>query len=219
MEGILIRKDLFTIWNWNGNMPAIEYGCKELDHLRKRDRKLGLAIDRLGMIEAESSPDLFAALVSSIISQQISGKAAETVWGRVKERFGEITPENISAATVPEVQACGMSYRKAEYVRGIAEACVRRDIDLEALTDLPDEEVVSRLCALRGVGVWTAEMMLIFSLDRPDVVSWSDLAIRRGMMVLYGLDKIERDDFDRYRRRYSPYGSIASLYLWRLSHE
>jgi DNA-3-methyladenine glycosylase II len=200
-------------------MLALEYGRKELDHLRKRDKKLGQVIDRLGVIEAEVSPNLFSALVSSIISQQISGKAAETVWGRVKERFGEITPDRMHAASVQDIHECGMSNRKAEYVKGIAQACVSDNIDLQALSAMTDEEVIERLCALRGVGVWTAEMMLIFSLQRPDVVSWNDLAIRRGMMVLYGLDKLERDDFDRYRKRYSPYGSIASLYLWKISHE
>jgi DNA-3-methyladenine glycosylase II len=200
-------------------MPALEYGPKELDHLRKRDKRLGQVIDRVGMIEAEVSPDLFSALVSSIISQQISGKAAETVWERVKGRFGEISPDRIHAASVQDIHECGMSNRKAEYVKGIAQACVSGDIDLQALNALTDEKVIERLCALRGVGVWTAEMMLIFSLQRPDVVSWSDLAIRRGMTVLYGLDKLERDDFDRYRKRYSPYGSIASLYLWKISHE
>ncbi|MCX6651379.1 MAG: DNA-3-methyladenine glycosylase [Methanomassiliicoccales archaeon] len=200
-------------------MLALEYGRKELDHLRKRDRRLGQVIDRVGMIETELSPDLFSALVNSIVCQQISGKAADTVWGRVKERFGDITPERFFAASIQNIQTCGMSFRKAEYVRGIAEACVQGNLDLEALNDLSDEEVIKRLSALRGVGIWTAEMMLIFSLQRPDVVSWSDLAIRRGMTVLYGLDKLDKDDFERYRKRYSPYGSIASLYLWKISHE
>ena len=88
---------------------------------------------------------------------------------------------------------------------------------LDDFPSLPDAEIISRLSALDGVGVWTAEMLLIFSLQRPDVVSWGDLAIRRGMMALYGLNSLTRTQFDNYRKRYSPYGSVASLYLWALA--
>ena len=88
-------------------------------------------------------------------------------------------------------------------------------LDPDGLRELPDDEVIARLVALNGVGIWTAEMILIFSMERPDVVSWGDLAIRRGMMKLYGIGTLDRAAFDRYRKRYSPYGSVASLYLWR----
>lgn len=190
-----------------------------MDHLRRRDRRLGLAIDRLGMLKAEMYPDLFTALISSVVGQQISGKAAATVWGRVVDRFGEITPARLDQASVEDIQSCGMSFRKAEYVKGIAHACASGELDLEAAKLLPDQEFISRLSSLRGIGTWTAEMMLIFSLNRMDVVSWNDLAIRRGMGVLYGIDNITKDRFDTIRRRYSPYGSVASLYIWELAHE
>jgi len=170
------------------------------------------------MVQAEMYPDLFTALVSSVVGQQISGKAAATVWNRVVERFGEITPSRLDQATLEEVQSCGMSFRKAEYVKGIASACAQGDLDLEGLKSLPDPEVVKALSSLKGIGPWTAEMMLIFSLGRKDVVSWGDLAIRRGMMSLYGLETLTRQQFDRYRAKYSPYGSVASLYIWELAH-
>ncbi|HQN75721.1 MAG TPA: DNA-3-methyladenine glycosylase [Methanomassiliicoccales archaeon] len=163
-------------------------------------------------------PDLFTALVSSVVGQQISGKAAVTVWNRVVERFGEITPSRLDQASLEDIQSCGMSFRKAEYVKGIAEACANGKLDLEGLKELPDEEVVKALVSLKGIGPWTAEMMLIFSLGRRDVVSWGDLAIRRGMMSLYGLESMTRQEFDRYRSRYTPYGSVASLYIWELAH-
>nr|MCU0538679.1 DNA-3-methyladenine glycosylase 2 family protein [Desulfobacterales bacterium] len=99
------------------------------------------------------------------------------------------------------------------------EAALRGDLDLAELGRLPDEGVIRKLSALPGIGVWTAEMLLIFSLCRPDVVSWGDLAIRRGMMRLYGLKELSRPRFDRFRKRYSPYGSVASLYLWAVSAE
>ncbi len=199
-------------------MPCFEYGQAEIDHLRRKDKRLGRVIDAAGMIQAQMYPDLFTALVSSVVGQQISGKAAMTVWNRVIERFVEITPARLHQASLEDIQFCGMSFRKAEYVKGIAEACANGGLDLEKLKILPDEDVVKAMVSLKGIGPWTAEMMLIFSLGRKDVVSWGDLAIRRGMMSLYGLDSLDRQQFDRYRSKYTPYGSVASLYIWELAH-
>jgi 3-methyladenine DNA glycosylase/8-oxoguanine DNA glycosylase len=199
-------------------MHAFRYGETEITHLKKRDKKLGHAIDEIGIIERRVTPDLFEALVASIASQQISAKAAETVWARMGERLGAITPASVTAATPEEIQQCGMSMKKAGYIKGIGDAVAEGSLDLAGLHDLPDGEVIARLSSLNGVGVWTAEMLLIFSMERPDVVSFGDLAIRRGMMQLYGIESISRSEFERYRKRYSPYGSVASLYLWELSH-
>ena len=91
------------------------------------------------------------------------------------------------------------------------------ELDLAGLVALPDDLVDRRLSTVPGLGRWSAEMFLIFSLERPDIVSWGDLAIRRGMMNLYGLSSLSRDQFEEYRRRYSPYGSVASLYLWAVA--
>jgi DNA-3-methyladenine glycosylase II len=200
-------------------MEILSYGQVELDHLKERDAALGAVIDRIGMIECDIVPDLFVALVNSIVCQQLSGKAADTVWNRMRESFGDITPHSMAAAPLEDLRACGLSQRKAEYVRGIAKAVETGEMDIAALPGLPDEEVIMQLSSLRGVGIWTAEMLLIFSMGRPDVVSYGDLAIRRGMMRLYGLEELDRETFESYRRQYSPYGTVASLYLWKLSHE
>ncbi|MEI6795423.1 MAG: DNA-3-methyladenine glycosylase [Methanomassiliicoccales archaeon] len=200
-------------------MPCYEYGAMEVDHLKMRDRQLGAAIDRIGMIEMAVNPDLFSALVNSIVAQQISAKAAHTVWNRLEGELGQVTAGAVCAARPEQIQKCGLSMRKASYIKGVGEAVQQGRLDIEALVRLTDEEVVAALSALPGVGVWTAEMMLIFSLRRPNVVSWGDLAIRRGMMNLYGLETLQRMDFEHYRERYAPFGTVASLYLWRLSHE
>lgn len=194
-----------------------EYGQKEIDYLKQKDKKLGAAIDQIGLIRREVIPDPFTAIISSVVSQQISSKAADTVWSRLINVLGEITPERIVQAELLEIKQCGMSVRKAEYILGIAEAAVTGVVDFKTLSTLSDEEIIKKLSSMRGVGVWTAEMLLIFSLQRPDVVSYRDLAICRGMMNLYGLKELPREKFERYRKRYSPYGSIASLYLWALS--
>lgn len=198
-------------------MTFFEYGEKEIEYLKKKDKKLGAAIESIGMIKREVTPDTFEALISSIVGQQISSKAADTVWNRLMELTESITPQKIAETDVAAIQACGMSLRKAGYIKGAAEAAVTGIIDFSTLHTLTDQEIIKKLSALHGVGEWTVEMLLIFSLNRMDVVSYKDLAIRRGMMNLYGLKELPKEKFERYRKRYSPYGSVASLYLWALS--
>lgn len=198
-------------------MEIFQYGQKEIDYLSKKDKRLGAAIDRIGMIEREITPDPFEALVSSIVGQQISSKAADTVWRRLCNLLGSIVPESIAKADIHEIKGCGMSLKKAGYIKNIAEASISGEVDFNILSTLSDEEIIKKLSSLHGVGIWTAEMLLIFSLCRPDVVSYKDLAIRRGMMNLYDLKELKKADFEAYRKRYSPYGSVASLYLWALS--
>lgn len=198
-------------------MANFTYGPAETGHLSRRDRRLGALIERLGPIERALEPDPFVGLVCQVVGQQISNKAMHTVWARLCERMGGVTPERLAAADPAEIQSCGLSMRKAGYIKGIAEAAARGDVDFNALADLPDEDVIAQLSALRGVGVWTAEMLLLFSLGRPDVLSWGDLAIRRGMMRLYAMKTLTRERFERMRKRYAPHGSVASLYLWALA--
>ena len=193
-----------------------EYGETELAHLRKKDKKLGAAIDRIGIIKRRVNSDLFSALVESIVGQQISNKAAATVCQRLDELCG-MDSARLHALTVEEIQSCGMSMRKAGYIKNIADSAVSKVIDFDALPDKTDQEIIETLTAIKGIGVWTAEMLLIFSLMRPNVVSYGDLAIRRGMMNLYGLKELPKEKFQRYAKRYAPYGSVASLYLWELS--
>lgn len=194
-----------------------EYGQAETAHLKKRDKRLGALIDRVGPIKRPVNRDVFAALIESIVSQQISGKAAETVTGRLLARVGRLTPESLVSCPQEDVRQCGMSARKAGYIMGAAQAAVDKTVDFLALQNMSDDDVIKTLSSLRGVGVWTAEMLLIFSLCRPDVVSFGDLAIRRGMMSLYALEALPKEEFMKRRERYAPYGTVASLYLWHMS--
>jgi DNA-3-methyladenine glycosylase II len=198
-------------------MQLFQYGKAEIEYLKRRDKTLGKAIDQIGMIDRQVTPDLFTALVKSVVRQQISSKAADTVWGRLCENLSEITPHGVASADVSDIQKCGLSMRKAGYIKGIGEAAICGELDLLALSEMSDDEIIKKLSSLHGIGAWTAEMLLIFSLCRQDVVSWGDLAIRRGMINLYGLKELTKEQFDRYRKRYSPCGSVASLYLWALS--
>lgn len=200
-------------------MDFFRYSDVELEYLQRQDEVLAQAIKRIGLIARAVIPDLFTALASSIVHQQISNKAGATVWGRVIQLLGTVTPEAVTAVSLEAIQRCGMSFRKAGYIKSIAAAVASGKLDLNELHNLPDAEVINCLSAQPGIGVWTAEMLMIFCMQRPDVVSWHDLAIRRGMMNLYGLNELKRPQFDAYRQRYSPYGSVASLYLWQISKE
>lgn len=200
-------------------MAIFIYGEAEINYLKRKDKKLSIAIDRIGKIEREVTPDLFTALVSSIVSQQISNKAAATVWGRLCSLVGEITPKLIVEADINDIQKCGMSVRKASYIKNIGEKVYCGELNIDEFHNLSDNEIIKKLSALHGIGIWTAEMLMIFSMQRPNVVSWGDLAIRRGMCNLYHHKKLTKTQFERYKKRYSPYGSVASLYLWALSVE
>ena len=164
----------------------------------------------------ECCGDLFYALVQSIVSQQLAVKAADAIFRRVEQLLGEISPERLLAAEYDSLRSCGLSGRKIEYLRGIAEAQLSGTVDFSALSRKSDPEVIQELVKLKGVGVWTAEMLLIFALGRPDVLSYHDLGIRRGIMMLQELDHLDEAEFEAFRRRCSPYGTLASLYLWRI---
>ena len=200
------------------NMKNIfQYGEKEISHLKKVDPDLGKIIDEIGHIEREVTSDLFTSLINAIVAQQISAKAANTVWSRLVELLKEITPTTIDEANVEDIQKCGMSMRKATYIKDAAHKVRFGELDIAALASLTDDEVCKRLSALNGIGIWTAEMLMIFSMQRPNILSWNDLAIHRGLRMLYRHQKIDKELFEKYRRRYSPYCSVASLYLWAIS--
>lgn len=199
------------------NTKFFEYGDTEILYLKNNDNILGAAIDSMGRIERTIIPDLFAALVYAIIGQLISAKASHTIWERMQDRFGVVTPDNIAVQSVDDIQTCGMTMRKAIYIRNAAINVMNGEFDLNGLYSLSDDEVIKRLSSLDGVGKWTAEMLLLNSMERPDVVSYGDIAILRGMCKLYGLSEISRPQFDIYKARYSPYGSVASIYLWEYS--
>ena len=195
------------------------YGKTETDYLAARDPALGAAIARLGHIDRRVMPDLFEALIFNIAGQQISSKALDTVWARLREAVGAVTPARVAAAGEERLRACGLSGRKAGYMLGAAQAVTSGALDLHSLVDKPDEQVVRALTALSGVGRWTAEMLLIFSLCRADVMSYDDFGIRKGLCRLHGLESISRADFAAYRARCRPYGTVASFYLWELAAE
>lgn len=194
-----------------------QYGDKEIEYLKRSDKRLAKVIEKVGKIKRIVVPDLFAALIHSIVGQQISTKAHETIWGRMRQGLGEITPEVIDKMPLDSLQKFGITFKKAAYMKSAARKIIAGEFNIEALQTLSDEEVCVKLSELDGVGIWTAEMLMIFSMQRPDVLSYKDLAIIRGLRMVYHHRAIDKIKFERYKKRYSPYASIASLYLWEVA--
>ena len=173
-----------------------EYGENEITYLRNKDKKLSEVIDQIGMIEREVDTDLFSAVVHHIIGQQISTKAQATIWQRMKETLGEVNDVTILSADISKLQSLGMTFRKAEYITDFARKVHEGVFDLETVAQMSDEAAIKELASLKGIGVWTAE---------------------RGLRMVYHHRKIDRKLFEKYRRRFSPYCSVASLYLWAVA--
>ena len=193
------------------------YGDDEINYLKRKDSILGDVIDKIGHIKREVDTDLFSSVIHHIIGQQISTKAQATIWQRMKDDFGEITAENILEAEISKLQSFGMTFRKAEYISDFAGKVHSGIFDLQSIEQKTDIEAIKELTGLKGIGVWTAEMILLFCLQRPDIFSFDDLAIQRGLRMVYHHRKIDRKLFEKYRRRFSPYCSTASLYLWAVA--
>ena len=193
------------------------YGNSEVEHLKRKDKILGEVMDKIGHVDREVDTDLFSSVVHHIIGQQISTKAQSTIWQRMKDHFGEVNAESISAVNSFELHSLGMTFRKANYIKDFADKVQSGAFDLQRISCLPDNEAIKLLVSLKGIGVWTAEMILLFCLQRPDILSFDDLAIQRGLRMVYHHRKIDRRLFEKYRRRFSPYCSIASLYLWAVA--
>lgn len=198
-------------------MKILTFTPDEYDGLKAKDEKMKRAMEKLPMYEREVDDDLFRSLISNIVGQQISMKAADTVWKRFLDHFKEITPLRLYEADLAEIQSLGISMRKATYIQKTAEKVHKKIVDLEALWTMEDQEVADTLVTLNGIGPWTAEMIMIFSMGRKDIMSYGDLAIRRGLMLLYGHEEITKELFRKYQERFSPYGTLASLYLWEIS--
>lgn len=200
-----------------GEVRYVEYGDDAVAYLSERDPRMADAIARIGHVWRVRDDDLFQAVVHSIVGQQISTRAQATVWARMRDGLGTVDAAHVAAASVEELQAFGMTFGKAGYIRDFALHVQDGSFDIAAVERMGDDEAIEALASLRGVGRWTAEMILTFCLNRPDVFAYDDLAIQRGLRMLYHHRRITRKLLERYRRRFSPYCSVASLYLWEVA--
>ena len=188
-------------------------------HLRTADPVLARAVDAVGPWRLTLEPDLFLALVDAIVSQQLSIKAAATILGRIRALAAPDpfpTPAQLLATPDEALRAAGCSRAKAVYLKDLSARIVDGRLDLEGLRRLPDEEVIRALVAVKGIGRWTAEMMLIFALGRPDVWPVDDLGIVIAVQGLYGFAaRPSRAELLALGERWRPYRTVASWYLWQ----
>jgi DNA-3-methyladenine glycosylase II len=193
--------------------------AEAVPHLRERDRRLREVIDRVGLFEPSHEPDLWWSLVDAIGSQQLSVRAAATIVDRLAALGPggrRPTPAELLALPEEALRACGLSGAKTRYVRDLAGRWESGELRPHALPGMDDEEVVETLTRVKGIGRWTAEMVLIFSLGRPDVLPVDDLGLRTAVQRLYGLsDRPGRADLTAIGEVWRPFRSAATLFLWR----
>ncbi|MGE5580545.1 MAG: DNA-3-methyladenine glycosylase family protein [Bacillota bacterium] len=184
--------------------------------LRTRDPKFSDLIDLVGPVSLDLRGTPYSALVRSIVGQQISGTAAASIWRKLEGRCGAVTPERVSSIDDQELRAAGLSRPKVAYLRDLTGRVVSREIDLDALPAMSEEDLVKSLTAIHGIGVWTAQMFMIFCLGRLDVFAPKDLGLRAGIKWLYGLPAMpaEKESMER-AEVWRPYRTVASLYLWQ----
>ncbi len=158
----------------------------------------------------------FLTLARAIVGQQISVKAAQSVWDRLAACVGDVTPQGVLARPRPRLRACGLSDRKTEYIADLAQHFVEGAIHEHRWPEMPDEEIIAELVAVRGIGRWTAEMFLIFNLLRPDVFPLDDLGLQKGIRVSYFKGrKVSLRTMKRLGETWRPWRSVATWYLWR----
>jgi DNA-3-methyladenine glycosylase II len=178
-----------------------------------------VGLDRIGDRRGASPDDRYGALVRSIVGQQLSTKAARAIYARLSDRFGgrTPTPQEVLADDPEELRAAaGLSRAKVSYLRSLAEHVLEGSLELERLDELPDEEVIAELVAVRGLGLWSAQMFLMFHLGREDVLPVGDLGIRRAVMLRYGLPELPAPAaLEQIGEPWRPHRTLASLYLWR----
>jgi DNA-3-methyladenine glycosylase II len=190
-----------------------------LEHLRRRDPVLKRVIAQVGDYGIKHYPPTFHALARTIVYQQLSGKAAATIFGRLQEGCGlrVLRPESLLAMDEARMRAAGVSSRKANYLKDLAEKTGAGLVRFGRHKKLSDEDVIAELTQVKGIGVWSAQMFLMFALRRPDVFPVLDLGVRNGMQRVYGLTADSpHADYEALAERWRPWRSVASWYMWRV---
>ncbi|MBL0157975.1 MAG: DNA-3-methyladenine glycosylase 2 family protein [Bryobacterales bacterium] len=189
-----------------------------LTHLKAADPALAAVMDRVGPYVQEFSQPVFASLARSIVFQQLSTRAASTIYGRLQAALAPHPVEawGILRCTPEQLRSFGLSTAKAAYVRSLAEKTLDGTVDFARLPELPDSEVIAHLTQVKGVGEWTAQMFLMFALRRPDVLPCADLGIRNAMKAIYRMRELPKPArMEKVARPWRPYASVACWYLWR----
>ncbi len=193
---------------------------EQLKHLKK-DKILKKVIDRVGELNHKKDLDLYVSLMRSIVSQQLSIKAAATIWARFLALFkeGYPDPKLLLKMKDDKLRSVGLSYQKAGYLKNIARFSLEKTLDYKQLKTKEDEDLIEYLVEIKGVGRWTVEMILMFSLNRPDILPKDDLGIQNGIKSLYALEPSTKkelfSEMERVAENWRPYRTLACMYIWR----
>jgi DNA-3-methyladenine glycosylase II len=191
---------------------------KGILHIKKTDQILGAIIDEIELPKWHFSDNYFIELIESVVSQQLSIKAADTIFGRLKalSQDQELTAEEVLQMDSQKMRDAGLSWSKISYVKNIAEYTLTNRKVFKQFFEMNDEEIIIELTKVKGIGRWTAEMFLIFTLGRPDVFSYGDLGLRHAIQKVYGFShEPVKDEISYITEKWQPYRSIASRYLWK----
>jgi DNA-3-methyladenine glycosylase II len=190
---------------------------KAVNHLKKADPILAAIIEKVGPCRMEFGPAEFCRLAEAIVYQQLNGKAAVTIFKRFAALAGEpLTPEGILRLTDAQLRGAGLSKQKSSYLKDLSAKTASGLLDFACLPELPDEEVIKHLTQVKGIGVWTAHMFLMFSLRRPNVLPTGDYGVQMAIKKLYKKRKLPKPkDMEKIARAWEPYRSVACWYMWR----
>jgi len=197
-------------------MTSLKFYKQAAVYLLEKDKKLAKIIKDIKLAPLELHGDYFRELTESIIGQQLSIKAADTILSRFyKLMKGPIAPRKVLKLKDEDIRKAGISYQKISYIKDLAKKFDDDEIEFHKFNKLTDEKIIEELIAVRGIGRWTAEMFLIFGLGRPDVFSYGDLGLRRAIEKLYKIKDLEEVEAIRISEKWKPYRSVASRYLWK----
>jgi DNA-3-methyladenine glycosylase II len=205
-----------TIDTGASGVIAPAYWTDACKHLMKKDRVMKRLIPQFGKASLQSRGDAFVTLARSVVGQQISVKAAQTVWDRFALLPGQMTPAQVLKLKIDDMRAAGLSARKVEYIVDLALHFDNGAVHVEAWTGMDDEAIIAELVAIRGIGRWTAEMFLIFHLMRPNVLPLDDVGLINGISKCYfSGDVVSRSDAREVAEGWAPYRTVATWYIWR----
>jgi len=192
------------------------YWAAACEHLESKDRVMKRLIPQFGGVSLQSRGDPFATLARSVVGQQISVKAAQTVWDRFAKLPAQMTPEQVLRLKIEDMRAAGLSTRKVEYIVDLALHFEQGALHVDDWAGMDDEAIITELVAIRGIGRWTAEMFLIFHLMRPDVLPLDDVGLINGISTCYfSGETVSRSDAREVAQAWAPYRTVATWYIWR----
>lgn len=184
----------------------------------KKDKYIGPLIRKYGSCEIlpRHYDDYFQHLCSSIVGQQLSGKAADAIYNKFRDTIGQIVPKNVLKTDDQALRNCGLSWAKVKYIKDLAKRTEEGSLETKNLVNLSDEEVIKELTAVKGIGLWTAQMFLMFTLARADIFPVDDLGIKNGIVKLEpSFAKATKGKMEEFSLRWKPYRTVASWYIWR----